>query len=172
MIILELGMRDIRIHSPVCQKHFRCSMMWQPIFMVSSRPDAFRQHGVREMSEILGRRNANHGTFNSHSRGSTEFGTEPDRWNRENSKQLSQKTNGANSFVAARLPTTVGYLTQRNRRFRPRCRFGRLSHQTYEFLTRSARLKKRMAVWDNAPTTRRRKSKIGGLFGLTYNIRE
>ncbi len=43
----------------------------------------------------------------------------------------------------------VGNLTQRSRRFRPRSRFDRLSHQRYEFLMRSGCVEKGMAVWDN-----------------------
>jgi len=41
------------------------------------------------------------------------------------------------------------------------------SDKTYEFLTRPARVKKRMAVWDNTPTTRRYKSKNGRLMGFS-----
>ena len=64
------------------------------------------------------------------------------------------------------VPKYVAFSTLRNCRFGPWRSLGRLSHQTYEILGRPARVEKRMAVWDNAPTTRRRKSKKGGVLKL------
>jgi len=56
----------------------------------------------------------------------------------------------------------IGLIERADRRSWPQPSRQQDSEKKLELLTRSMCVKKRMAVWDNAPSTRHRKSEMGG----------